>query len=75
MIGFVGYFLVFLWNRRVKMFQSDSYFRAIKYFILFYAVRGIPTGGNFFDPGTAVIPFFIAIFYFFYYIETTPVDS
>ncbi|MBX7141701.1 MAG: DUF4407 domain-containing protein [Chitinophagales bacterium] len=72
LVGLMSYVMVLVWNRRIKYFQNDTYYRAIKYFILFYAVRGIPTGGNFFDPGTSIVPFFIAIFYFFFYMETRP---
>jgi hypothetical protein len=70
--GYTMYFMLIYWNRGIKTFQGDNYFRAVKYFLIFFIVRGIPTGGNFFDPGTAIVPFFVGIFYFFYYIEKHP---
>jgi hypothetical protein len=72
LVGYIGYFMIIFWNRKIRFFQADNYFRAVKYFLIFYIARGIPTGGNFFDPGTAIVPFFIAIFYFFYYVESQP---
>ncbi len=72
LLGEVGYFMVYWWNKRVKTFQKDYFFQGVKWFLVFYLVRGIPTGGNFFDPGTSIVPFFFAVFYFFYYIEHRP---
>jgi hypothetical protein len=71
-IGEIGYILCFFWNRRVKIFQDDPFYISLKYFIIFFIARGIPTGGNFFDPGISIAYFFIGLLFFYYYVERHP---
>lgn len=72
----VGMSLMFLFayrnHRRIVLFRQDAFYQGVLYFILFLFIRGIPTGGSFFDPGSATIATFVGIQYFFYYAELHP---
>ncbi len=73
LIGLSQYWLVFRTHRRLhKEFKKDYFYQAILFFIIFFIVRGIPTGGSFFDPGIAIASSFVAIHYFYYYIQKHP---
>jgi hypothetical protein len=73
LIGLSQYFLVFRTHRKLhKEFRKDYFYQAILFFIIFFIVRGIPSGGSFFDPGMAIAATFIAIHYFFYYMQQHP---
>lgn len=73
LVGLTQYFLVFRTHRRLhKEFRMDYFYQSILFFIVFFIVRGIPSGGNFFDPGMAIASSFIAIQFFFYYIQIHP---
>ncbi|MBK9731741.1 MAG: hypothetical protein IPO83_10730 [Chitinophagaceae bacterium] len=73
MLGLTQYWLVYRTHQRLrKEFRKDYFYQAILFFIIFFIVRGIPTGGSFFDPGMAIAASFVAIHYFFYYIQLHP---
>lgn len=73
LLGLSQYWLVYRTHRRLnKEFRKDYFYQAILFFIIFFIVRGIPTGGSFFDPGIAIAASFVAIHYFFYYIQIHP---
>ncbi|MCS6917800.1 MAG: hypothetical protein RMK52_04925 [Chitinophagales bacterium] len=69
----VGMSLLFLFalrnHQRVRLHRNESFYQAVLYFILFLFIRGIPTGGSFFDPGSATTATFVGIHYFFYFAE------
>jgi len=71
-LGFYQYYLVLRHHRAIKFFRKNSFYQAILYFLVFFLVRGIPTGGSWFDPGIATGASFVAIHYFFYYVELHP---
>jgi len=72
LLGLYQYYLVFRHHRLIKFFRKNSFYQAILYFLIFFLVRGIPTGGSWFDPGIAIASVFVAIHYFFYYVELHP---
>ncbi len=72
LLGLYQYYLVVRHHRRIKYFRSSSFYQAVLYFLIFFFVRGIPTGGSWFDPGIAIASVFVAIHYFFYYTELHP---
>jgi hypothetical protein len=72
LIGLYQYVFVVRNHRRIKTFKKDSFYQAVLYFLMFFFVRGIPTGGSWFDPGIAIASTFVAIHYFFYYAELHP---
>lgn len=73
LIGLTQYFLVFRTHRSLhKDFRKSYLYQSVLFFIVFFIVRGIPSGGSFFDPGMAIASSFIAIQYFFYYIQIHP---
>ena len=72
-IGLSQYWLVYRTHRRLHAeIKKDYFYQSILFFIIFFIVRGIPTGGSFFDPGIAIAAVFVAIHYFFYYIQIHP---
>jgi len=72
LLGFYQYYLVFRHHMRIKSFKKSSFYQAILFFLVFFIVRGIPTGGSWFDPGIATAATFVVLHYFFYYIELHP---
>ncbi len=75
-IGVTAIQLVFIklitWIRKIKTNRNDVFFQACKYYMLFYWIRSIPTGGTYFPPGPGVTFTLIALIYFYYYIENQP---
>ena len=72
LLGFYQYVLVWRHHRRIKSYRKSSFYQAVLWFLIFFVVRGIPTGGSWFDPGIAIASTFVAIHYFFYYSELFP---
>ncbi|MEO5673221.1 MAG: hypothetical protein ABIQ74_01105 [Chitinophagales bacterium] len=72
LIGLYQYYLVFSHHRKITTSRNSSFYQAVLYFLIFFFVRGIPTGGSWFDPGIAIASVFVAIHYFFYYTELHP---
>ena len=72
LLGIYQYFLVFRHHRLIKTFKDNSFYQAVLYFLIFFIVRSIPTGGSWFDPGIAIACVFVGIHYFFYYAELHP---
>lgn len=71
-IGEISYIYSYIWYMRIKNFKSNHFLQSVFYFLIFYLVRGIPTGGNFFPPGVGIVAIFLTVIYFFYYIERRP---
>jgi hypothetical protein len=72
-IGLSQYWLVFRTHRKLrKEIKNDYFYQGILFFIIFFIVRGIPTGGSFFDPGIAIAASFIAMHFFHYYTQLHP---
>ena len=63
------YFMAFLWMRKVKEAAGDAFFHALKYYLLFFWVRSIPTGGSYFYPGAGITAVIITLLYFYRYRE------
>ncbi len=78
-IGVIAIQIIFikliLWIRKIKVNSEDIFFQSCKYFILFYWVRSIPTGGTYFPPGQGITFTFIALIYFYYHIEKNPINK
>lgn len=72
LLGLTQYLIVLQNHIRIKSFKQSSFYQAVLYFILFFFIRGIPTGGSWFDPGIAIGAVFVGIHYFFYYVDRHP---
>ena len=57
------------WMRKVKEKANDAFFVALKYYLLFFYIRSIPTGGSYFYPGAGVTTVIVSLIYFYYYRE------
>ncbi len=72
-VGLMGFYGFVLFNhRRIHLFRENSFYLAIVYFLLFLFIRGLPTGGSFFDPGIATTSTFVGLHYFFYLMQKYP---
>lgn len=65
----VEFIMAFIWLRKIKQNKNDLFLMSCKYYLLFLFLRGIPTGGSCFPPGQGITMLFIALIYFYYYIE------
>ena len=63
------YFMALLWVRKVKEAAGDTFFHALKYYLIFYYLRSIPTGGSYFYPGAGITAVIITLLYFYRYRE------
>ncbi len=63
------YLQTILWMRKVKSCAADPFFMTLKYYLLFYYIRSIPSGGSYFYPGAGITAVIVTIIYFFYYRE------
>ncbi|GDX51729.1 hypothetical protein LBMAG27_07760 [Bacteroidota bacterium] len=63
------YILTILWFRKIKINKKNLFLQTCRYYMLFYWIRSLPTGGSYFEPGLSVPFIFMAIIFFYHYIE------
>lgn len=63
------YLQALFWIRKVKEKSKDPFFLTLKYYLLFFYIRSIPTGGSYFYPGAGVTAVIVTLIYFYYYRE------
>lgn len=66
------FLLPYLWIRKVKINKNDLLFQTCKYYMVFYWIKSLPTGGSYSEPGLGAPFIFITMLFFFYYIEKNP---
>jgi hypothetical protein len=71
-LGLIEYVIVFFNHRRIKKYKYHPFYQAVIYYIVFFVVRGIPSGGSFFDPGMQIAATFAVFVSFFAYMESHP---